>query len=134
MTSLITSVSQPITANPSTSVFSSPASPSLQTSAKVGIGIGVPLGVIAALMMLFLLWSKRRSKITLISEKRRRRRSGWRAYFQNKAELDAEGQGIFEAEDTEQRQELDANLRHELEVVETRQELVGAEHAQELGS
>ena len=70
--------------------------------------------------------------MTFISGKRRKRRSGWRAYFQNKGELDAENQRRHEVENTDQRRELDAEVRHELEVIETRQELLGAECAQEL--
>ena len=66
------------------------------------------------------------------SRKRRKRRSGWRAYFQNKVELDAEEQRRHEAENTEQRRELDAGMRPELDVVEMRKELIGTEPAQEL--
>ena len=72
-------------------------------------------------------------------------RGGWRAYFQNKGELDAEEQrrheadntnvlrevdaeeqAMCEAEGTRAQDELDSGERYELEVSEQRHELKGA--------
>ena len=131
--STTTPASQPVPTVISATPSSSSAPPSLSTSAKIGIGVGVPLGVLVAFIAIVCLWLRRRSEESPSNGKKRKRRSGWRAYFQNKGELDAEGQRIHEAESAEQRRELDAEVKHELEVIEKRQELVGADCAQELG-
>ena len=59
-------------------------------------------------------------------------RKRWKAYFQEKGELDAEEQRRNEMEASEIRREIDGRERHELEAEDRRQELVGDDHVQEL--
>ena len=116
------------TATPSTS-RDSVVSP-LTAGAKIGIGVGVPLGTITVMMFGFFLWRQdRRQRLT----KKAKDVSGEdsSAYLQRKAELEAE-QRRHEMEAVESRREVEAGERHELQVEEPRLELKGEDHSQEL--
>ena len=98
-TSTITSqlVISPPSVTPS---FTSPPS-HLPREAKIGIGIGISLGAIALITLFISLltrYRQRHSKSQKQDTRKAKTRIGWRAYFQNKGELDAEEQSKHEAE------------------------------------
>ena len=125
-----------------------PSPTNLAAGTKTEIGISTPLGTLAFLALSVSIWAwyrRRPSELQTYSRRRSGLRSGWRAYFQNKGELDAEEQRRHEAEDTEVRREVDAEEqvmrevegtrvwgeldsreRHELEEPERRHELDGS--------
>ena len=118
-----------------TTILQSPKSIGLDVEGKIGVGVGIPIGVVMAALVMALLWRRRRKRAqeTRVSEQAtKKRRKRWQAYLQNKGELDAEEQRRNEMEASEIRREIDGRERHELEAVARRQELVADENVQEL--
>ena len=93
----------------------------------------MPLGLLILVLYLRSIWRQRAALPPLSGRPSKTRRKNWRAYFQDKGELDAEEQRRNELENSEIRHEVELNERHELAVEESRKELKGDDHVQELG-
>ncbi|KAL9120039.1 MAG: hypothetical protein Q9187_003404 [Circinaria calcarea] len=132
LTALASPGSQPPAIQPPSSNLTSPG---LSTGVKVGIGIAVPVGIIALFIFAVYLWRK----------DQRQRREALRpddvpndledrskSFVQQKPELDAE-QRRYELGTNGGIHELDkGDRKHELEAKDRRQELKGEDHSQEL--
>ena len=116
----------------------STSSSGLDTGAKIGIGIGLPLGTISLAMIGFFLWQRHRRQVqTVLAAQKAAQEPAenhFMAYLQQKGELDAEARR-HEIEATEIRHEMDAIECHKLLLVGDRnsmQELKGEDHSREL--
>ena len=140
-----TSASQFVTPPPSPTPPLRPSSSHLAAGTKIGISIGIPLGAIAfiaVLIRIFIQHRRRHFESQRHLGSKVKTSSGWRGYFQNKRELDAEEQrrheaedtgamrevdaeeqAMYEAEGTRIRSELDSGERYELEVPEKKHEM-----------
>ena len=107
--------------------------PALNTQAKIGIGVGIPLGTITVTMLGFYLWrqDRRLSRAGKLSGSSREPESVTNTYLERKAELDAK-QTRYQVEANELRREVEAGERHEMEVQEPRHELRAEDHLHEL--
>ena len=120
----------------SPSAFTSPALPSLDLAARIGIGISVPFGIAAFAILGFFLWRwdrRQRQKSVAQQKALGEQANPSTTYVQQKAELDAE-QTRYEMEINEVRHEIGVGESHELsgEDRRARQELRGEDHSREL--
>lgn len=120
----------------------SPAQPHLDSKAKAGIGISVPIALAGLVFLGFFAWRKchKSSIMEEIDEKKENAETS-QPYLQPKAELEAEEKRKHELEAEQRRYELDGEGEiHEVYAgdsqakapVQTRQELRGEEHSKEL--
>ena len=115
--------------SPSASV---PKAALLSAGAKIGLGIGIPLAVVAVTMLGFYLWRRDRRQTQAKKLATNSKPEDYLStYLQGKPELDGE-QDRHEADANLSRREVEANERYELEVKERRQELRSEDHLQEL--
>lgn len=107
----------------------------LSTGVKVGIGIAVPVGIIALFILATYFWRKdqrQRREALRPDEVPQDSEDKSKSFVQQKPELDAE-QRRYELGMNEGIHELDqGDRKHELEAKDRRQELKGEEHSREL--
>lgn len=131
------------------------ATPGLDEPERIGIGVAVSFAALILVSLVAVIWRERKAQSAAIAAEEQRstqdrqegksaNRSDVQPYLQQKPELEAEEQQIYELDAWQEMCELDGEngineisagtYEHRLAVMQTRQELEGGKHSQEVDS